>query len=280
MSGFSLIILSALMHSLWNILLKKSKDKYVFNYQMHVMNVLIFSIIYPIFFRKDLYFDAHTILISFMAAAFFSLYHLCLTTAYIHDDVSKLYPITVASPFFILIWAALFLNEKVTLLGILGISMIIFGVTQMNGGVKKINSFNKGVKWAVLSMFFYSIGSIIDKIGVSEVNFTLYVYCLILFMSIFIFLFSLKNKEVNHFEHFKSNYKILILCGFILFLSFFTYRLGLAQFKVTYASALRQVSVLFGVILSGLILKERIKPTIFFSALIIMIGVILIKITI
>jgi uncharacterized membrane protein len=198
MSGFTLIIISALMHSLWNILLKKSENKYVFNYQMHIMNVIIFSFVYIIFFRKDLYFDLHTLFISFLAATFFSLYHIFLTAAYSYEDASKVYPVTVASPFFILIWAAIFLNEKVTFLGFIGMIFIIMGVIQINGGFLLVKTLSKGIILAILSMFFYSIGSIFDKIGVGTINFTLYVYSLIFFYDYFYFYLFTKNSFQSH----------------------------------------------------------------------------------
>lgn len=276
MDGFLLIVMSAFMHAFWNILLKNSDNKYIFNYQMHIVNLSIFSLVYPFVFSDYLFFDTKTVVISFAASIFFSLYHICISTAYRYEDASKVYPVTVASPFFVLIWATLFLNESVGILGGLGISIIVVGVVVVNGSRSGIPKLNTGMLWALASTFFYSIGSVIDKVGVANINFPLYVYSLTLYMTLFVFLFSLR-KSNQHMAHFKKNYKNLLFAGVIIFMSFLSYRLGLISTKVTYASALRQVSALFGVLLGTFFLKEVFKVNRLFGAGIIIVGAVLIR---
>jgi uncharacterized membrane protein len=279
MNGFALIIISALMHSLWNLLLKKTDNKFVFNYQMHLINLSVFTLAYPVFFKNYLFFDLKSVIYGFISASFFALYHLCLTKAYTLDDASLIYPITTSSPLFVLIWATLFLNEKLSFSGILGILIIIFGVITISGiKIVKLN-FHSGILWAIMSSFFYSIGSISDKIGVGNLNFILYVYSLVFFMTMFLTLFSTKYCN-NHFNFFKQNFRLIIICGIIVFFSFITYRAGLKDFQVSYASALRQISSLFGAIMSVIFLKEIFRFNRVVGAILIVTGTILIKISI
>ena len=278
MNGFMLIVVSAFMHSLWNLILKKSDNKFVFNYQMHLVNLTVFTFAYPIFFNNYLFFDFKAIMFGFISASFFALYHLCLTKAYTLDDATIVYPITTSSPLFVLFWATIFLNEKLSFYGILGILIIIIGVITISG-LKIIGlNFNSGVLWAILSTFFYSIGSISDKIGVGNLNFILYVYSLVFFMTSFLTLFSTKYCS-NHIAFFKKNFRSILICGIIVFFSFMTYRAGLVSFQVSYASALRQVSSLFGAILSVIFLKEVFRLNRFIGAILIVTGTILIKIS-
>lgn len=276
MEGFAFIVFSALMHSLWNILLKKADNKYIFNYQMHIINLIIFTSLYTIIFPEYFYFDIKTVTISFIASIFFSLYHICISTAYRFEEASRVYPITVASPFFVMLWASIFLNEKISINGLLGILIIMIGVLVVNGFKSGFSKFSVGMIWAFIAAFFYSIGSVIDKVGVGQINFPLYVYSLTLFMTFFVFIFSLHKRE-DHWEHFKNNYKILMVAGLVIFLSFLSFRLGLIAVKVTYASALRQVSSLFGVIMGVLILRESFKINRILGAVLIMVGAIIIR---
>ncbi len=160
MTGFIFIILSALSHSLWNILLKKSENKYAFNFYMHLVNISFFTILYPIFFSKYLYIDYQVVFSAFIAALFFTGYHLAVSTSYRYADVSLVYPITTSSPFFILVWAVLFLKEELSFIGVAGIIVTIIGTILLNKvkggeGLK----LSKGVGYAFLAAFFVFVRS-------------------------------------------------------------------------------------------------------------------------
>jgi len=71
MKGIILVVISAFMHSLWNLLLKKASDKHKFNYQMHLLNLAIITIIFSVFFRKYLYLDIKSIIFGLLAGLFF-----------------------------------------------------------------------------------------------------------------------------------------------------------------------------------------------------------------
>ncbi len=116
---------------------------------------------------------------------FFTGYHLAVSTSYRYADVSLVYPITTSSPFFILVWAVLFLKEELSFIGVAGIIVTIIGTILLNkvkggeGGLK----LSKGVGYAFLAAFLYSFGALVDKKGVSQGgNFILYVYCMSFFL--------------------------------------------------------------------------------------------------
>jgi len=276
MVGFSLIIFSAFMHSVWNALLKKANNKYIFNYQMHLINLFIFTLLYPILFRKFMFFEFSAVIFGFLSAIFFSLYHLFLSTSYIYADVSLIYPVTTSSPLLVVIWAYLFLDEKITSFGLLGIFIITIGVITMHFTKIKGSIDNKGFLYALLAAFFYSIGSIIDKIGVSIENFILYVYSLVFFMST-ILAIQAGLKFKNHITYFYENKKFVLFGGAIIFLSFLTYRIGLTYMQVSYATSLRQMNAIFGVLISAFLLKEHVTFKRVIGAILIFLGAFLIK---
>jgi len=276
MLGFLFIIFSALSHSLWNMLLKKSKNKYAFNFYMHLVNISFFTILYPIVFPEYLYFNGGVVITAFIAALFFSGYHLAVSTSYRFSDVSLVYPITTSSPLFILMWAMLFLDEDLTLVGIAGILLTILGTIVLNSIKGRGFKLGKGVLYALLAAFLYSFGALMDKKGVSQGNFILYVYSMSFFMTFFLFLYSRKSGELT-IEKVRSDGKLVILAGIIVFASFTSYRYGLTMIELSYATALRQVNVLFGALFGMLLFGEKLTVNKVLGTVVIMIGVMLIK---
>jgi len=277
MIGFLLIIFSAFAHSLWNMLLKKSENKYAFNFYMHLVNICFFTILYPILFSEYLYFSPGVVFTAFIAALFFSGYHLFVSSSYKYADVSLVYPITTSSPFFILIWAVMFLKEDLTRVGVAGIVLTVFGTIILNKVKGEAFKLGKGVVYAFLAAFMYSFGALMDKKGVSQGNFILYVYSMSFFMTSFLFLFSRKSGELT-FQNIKKDIRWVLVAGVIVFASFTSYRYGLTMVELSYATALRQVNVMFGAVMGMTLFSEKMTVNKALGTLIIMIGVILIKI--
>lgn len=276
MNGITLIIISALMHSIWNLLLKKSTDKHKFNYQMHLLNLLLFTISYPIFFKKYLYFDLIAVLFGLFAGIFFSAYHLFLSLSYKTEDVSKVYPITTSSPIFVLLLAVFILGEKITMIGFSGILTVIFGIFVLNSITIKKLSFTKGVFFALLASIMYSFGAIIEKTGVGKGNIFLYIYSVTFFMTLFLFLYS-KNSSSGHLTYFIKNIKQLFPASVVLYFSVITYRFGLETVNVSYATSIRQINALFGVILGAIFLREKDTGRRLVASIIILVGIFFIK---
>lgn len=277
MLGFIFIIFSAFTHSLWNVLLKRSSNKYTFNFYMHFINICFFTAIYPIVFHDYLYFDLHVVIAAFAAAVFFSVYHLSVSTAYKYADVSLIYPLTTISPFFIVIWAVIFLHEHLTLIGLGGVGLIVLGTVVLNHASGKGLDFNRGAVFALIGAFFYSFGALIDKKGVSSGNFILYVYSMSLFMTCFIFLFS-RRSGMLAYKFIKKDIKMVFLAGLVVFASFISYRYGLNMVKLSYASAIRQISTVFGMIMGVVIFKEKLTINRVLGTFIILAGVVFVKV--
>ncbi|HJX14884.1 MAG TPA: EamA family transporter, partial [Candidatus Deferrimicrobiaceae bacterium] len=68
-----------------------------------------------------------------------------------------------------------------------------------------------------------------------------------------------------------------VAAGFILFLSFTTYRVGLQAAKVSYATSVRQVSAIAGVVGGILLFRERFGRIRLIGASLIAMGVVCIK---
>ena len=124
--AFSLILFSALMHALWNLLVKQSKDKTVFIWWMFVTSTTLMTLSLPIVGTVPLP-PWRVIGLAAVGAICFMLYHLFSGRAYRSGDLSMIYPLAQTSMFWVPVWGILLIGERVSSTGIVGIAMILFG---------------------------------------------------------------------------------------------------------------------------------------------------------
>lgn len=279
-----LIIVSAFMHALWNLLVKQSRDKTVFIWWMFLcawtlmtLTTMALGLFPPLSLR--------ILVLAASAASCFVLYHWLGGFAYREGDLSVTYPLAQTAMLYVPVWGVIFLGEQLTLIGVIGILLIIMGAycIQLRGLSTRelIRPFrrlgNRSVQAALLAGFTYSIGAVIDKTGVDAYSAYQFTYLLVFFMVAFMSLNLLRPKYRGRvFAEWRSNPKLVLVSGPVIFASFLSFRLGLQLAPVSYAVPVRQVSLLIGVLIGILFLGEafgRIRLT---SAGLILSGVILV----
>ena len=117
--AFALIVVSAVFHAVWNLLVKTSDDKVAYNVHIQVATAVFITSYTVLFYPDAFYFHKLTFIYALLSSFFFALYQHFTAVSYKYADVSMVYPITTSSPFFIMIWAYFILDERVTLFGIL-----------------------------------------------------------------------------------------------------------------------------------------------------------------
>lgn len=258
-----------------------------FNIFMHASAILIFSLFFLVWKGKIPLPSGGLLTFAIAAGLFFALYHFCLTVSYETTDVSLAYPLTTTGPLYIPLWAYVFLGEKLSFLGFVGIAMVFMGAYTIQ--MKKLdprglldplkNLRNPGVLLALAAGFFYSIGAVLDKKGVTGYDVFTYTYYLDSVLALFL-LFNhlvIDGKGGELIYELKEQWRRILLAGAVLFGSFLTYRLGLKIAKVSYATSTRQISALFGVLLGILLFKESFGKIRILGALLIAAGIVLIK---
>jgi drug/metabolite transporter (DMT)-like permease len=118
-----------------------------------------------------------------------AVYFMALSKAYSVGDLSQVYPIARGSaPLFIVLWGAIFLAERPSAAGLLGIGVIVVGVYVINlrslaDWRRPILGFRRHVtQWALLTGVCISIYHAVDKVGVQYVHPVKYLF-LILFVA-------------------------------------------------------------------------------------------------
>ncbi|MBD1400091.1 EamA family transporter [Pelovirga terrestris] len=267
-----LILFSALMHALWNLMVKQSHDKTIFIWWMFLcswllMNLLMISLdLFPVLTPR-------LIALAALAAFCFVLYHWLGGFAYRQGDLSVTYPLAQTAMFYVPIWGVLFLGEQLSSLGILGIGLIALGAycIQLRGLRLRdvIYPFtqlgNPSVQAALLAGLVYSIGVIIDKAGVDGYSPFGFTYVLVFFMIVYMTLNLLRPRYRGRILGGRQESPwLLIWSGPVILASFLSFRYGLVLAPVSYAVPVRQISLLIGVLIGLLFLGEsfgRIRLT-------------------
>jgi drug/metabolite transporter (DMT)-like permease len=280
-----LIVLSAIMHAFWNLLVKRSRDKTVFIWWMFIASGTLMNLTLP-FVGPFPPLDMRIIGLVVAGGACFVLYHLLNGRAYRSGDLSLTYPLSQTSMLWVPLWGALFLGERFTPPGLAGIALIVTGAwcVQLRalawGEVIRPlrNLGDPAVQAALAAGLIYSVGSVIDKTGVTgydPFHFTyLLVVCMFLLMSLNLARPRYRGRILAEWHHSR---RLILLSGPIMMGSFLTFRYGLKLAPVSYAVPARQVSILVGVLIGSFFLGEACGRIRFTAALLILAGVALIR---
>jgi len=284
--AFSLIVISAVMHALWNLLVKRSRHKTVFIWWMFVASGGLFTLILPLIpvpFRAP---PPETLLLATLGAVCFVLYHLFNGRAYRGGDLSVVYPLCQTSMIYVPIWGILLLGERLSLLGTSGILLVILGTFSIQMRRLSLGELvrpfrdlaSPSVRAALAAGFIYSIGSIAEKTGVRNYSPFYFTYYLVIIMLVLMTL-NLARRKYRPLitAELRENWRLIFCSGPVMMASFLTFRYGLNLSPVSYAVPVRQVSILVGVLIGILFLGESFGRIRVVSALLICAGAALIR---
>lgn len=283
--AFTLILFSAFMHALWNLLVKRSNDKTVFIWWMFVSSTSLMALSLP-FVGPFPQLSWRVIGLAAVGALCFMLYHLFSGRAYRDGDLSIIYPLAQTAMFWVPIWGILLLGEKVSGLGILGILLILFGAYSIQlkalawkEVVRPFRSLRDPAVLAALAAgFIYSIGAVIDKTGVMLYPPFHFTFLLVFFMLQFMTINIMRPKYRGRImAEYRNNRLLVIAAGPVIMASFLSFRYGLQMAPMSYAVPVRQVSLLIGVLIGVLFLGETSGRIRFAATLLILCGAALIR---
>lgn len=284
--ALSLVLLSAFLHAVRDFMTKLSRNKHDFIWLYRVSGITLF---FPVFLYCVIKYpiNPYGFIFVVLSGIVHCFYYIALGETLTTGDMSVVYPITRCTPIILIFWSYFVSHEKMTVLGVVGILLVIAGTLFIQVDRKDIkNALHRifrfrdyAVRMAWVVTVFTAMYSVIDDKGVSLINAFVYLYLIyslsVLLHMFFVFRKSAKTELANEW---RLNKVKIVLTGFV---SLFGYLLILLAFnieRVTYVVAVRQVSVVFGVLLGVSLLKESNKLIRLSSSIIIYAGVCLILI--
>ncbi len=248
-----LVVLSGLIHSIWNVFTKKSINKVVFLWFCQITAALFFL---PITIKEIIDTDP-----DFQAGWFFILvsmilhggYVLLLTKAYTLGDLSQTYPIMRGvSPLLVPIFAVLFLNEHLKIIGWLGVISIVIGILWI-GGIKKKN-LNLAMLYAVGVGLMITGYTVMDKVALQYVPpFTLNEFSN--FGNVIILAWIAMHSGAIR-QEWKVNWRTIILGGILAPSGYVLFLKALELMPVSQLAPMREIGTVFGTLFGILLLKE------------------------
>ena len=285
-AAFTLIIISAVMHAIWNLLVKRSRHKTVFIWWMFLTSGILFTAILPLSHEPFNWPGKQTVTMIAIGSVSFVLYHLLNGRAYRDGDLSVVYPLSQTSMIYVPIWGVTLLGERLSLIGVCGILLVILGtfsVQMQRITFKELarpfrDLKSTSVRAALLAGFIYSIGSIAEKTGVRHYPPLYFTYFLILSMLLLMTINLSRTKyRLAIAEELHENWRPILCSGPVVMASFLTFRYGLNLARVGYAVPVRQVSIMVGVLIGIFFLRESFGRVRLLSAALIVTGAVLIR---
>lgn len=284
--AFSLIVTSAVMHALWNLLVKRSRHKTVFIWWMFVASTGLFTLILPLAPEPFYWPGGETLVMIAAGASCFVLYHLLNGRAYRGGDLSVIYPLSQTSMVYVPVWGVTLLGERLSHTGLSGIILVIFGAYAVQMQRFSLAEFlrpfrdlrSSSVRAALAAGFIYSIGSVAEKSGVKNYSPFYFTYLLVLLMLALMTVNLGRRRYRRHIAaEFREHWRLILCSGPVMMASFLTFRYGLNMSPVSYAVPVRQVSVLVGVLIGILFLGESCGRIRLISAMLILAGAVMIR---
>lgn len=280
--AIALVLLSALFHALRSLFTKESGDKQIFLWLYSIFALVFFS---PLFF----YFLYRVGINDPVAYAWCAgsgfihfLYWLFLTSAYKEGDLSHVYPIMRSSPALVLMIAVFLLGEQVSALGVTGVLLVAAGVyiinlkqlsgSQLLAPIKSI-AHDRATQFAFLTLVSVALYSIVDKMAVSYIHPVLFAFfhllCGMCYYTPYI-IFTKNAVQIK--KEWRSGPGRIILSGVIGIAGYALILVAFTIERVSYIVSLRQISVVFAVLMGSYFLKEKYGGIRLAGAAIIFIG--------
>ena len=268
------------MHAGWNALARKSKDPYAFFFSFNLLATIIWSPLAIVLLIEDSVSlgDLGLIVASgSLQVAYFAL----LAEAYRHGELGVVYPLARGTSVAVVPFAGIiFFSERPTLAGAVGIALTLTGLLlALSDGLRRASQHATPARiFALATGLVIATYSVVDAFGVDRVHPLLYGYGLVAAAVILQAPYVAKFRLASIHAEFRRNL-VSVAAGAIF--SMATYMLvlfALTSANVGYVVPMREMSIVFAVILGIIFLHEPMSRLRLTAAAIIGIGAVVIAI--
>ena len=286
MSGLALVIVvvAAFLHAGWNFLAKKSKKKMAFIWWFLLIAVIGYLPMFLYFWPRHAVGPAGWACIV-ATGILHALYFWFMGGAYERGDLSLVYPLARGSgPLLVPILAIIFLQEQLSIAGIVGISLVILGIYCIHLKSFSLVSFIEPLRalrgsasvWALCTGGTIAGYSLIDKVGVGLVYPPIYIYLMFVISLLLLSPYVLVKQRAALKLEWRVNKGPVLIDGVLVLLTYLMILFAFRLSKVSYVVAAREVSIVFSAFLGIIWLKEKHASQKIIGAALIALGVVFI----
>ena len=266
---FAIILFAALLHASWNAIVKGAGDKLLTTVLVTTSGTVLAAIILPALRQPD----AASWPFILASSLFQVTYFVLLARTYHIADMSQSYPLMRGTaPLLVAIVSVLGLGAHFTVTMWIGVAVICLGILGMAAGDRQRNP--RGIALALLNAVVIAGYTMIDGLGVRRSGApAAYTLWLFLVTGVPLAAWAIRTRgRAAVSDYVGRNWYFGLIGGVGSMASY-----GLALWAMTIApiavvAALRETSILFGAVISGLLLKEHIGFVRFAAACTIALG--------
>jgi drug/metabolite transporter (DMT)-like permease len=279
--ALALLLAAAALHAGWNLLVKRAGEKQVFTWLALIIGPACFA---P-FVLAGATFPTYIWPYVIASAVLELIYFVALTYAYGVADFSLVYPLARgAAPALLAIWAALFLGERLQLGGLLGLALLILGLIVVGSAAwlarrDAAAPHLGGVAAALGVACCISLYSAVDGAAVRLTEPLPYIVLVMSLTAILLTPAILARYGARAVvAEWRTNWPRIVLVGVA---TMFAYIFVLQAYRiasVSYAGAIREISVVFGALAGWLWLGEGFGLPRTLGAVLIFLGILVIAV--
>lgn len=269
---WSLVILSGLIHALWNLKVKQVSDRTLY---LAVAYTCAGLALFPAALAADgLYLPAAALAPVLLSAAAESLYVVTLSKAYSVSDLTFVYPIARGSaPVLAAVAGALFFQESLSPLGLAAVMVIITGILTVG-----LNTGKGSARALLLSLavgVFIGCYTSLDRWAIEYVS----VYSLLFwkFTVAGVILLAARIRDPSFAGAVRENFVMSALTGMFILAAYFLVVLAMKHSNLGYVAAGREIGIAFSTLFGYLILRERIKARGLAGIVTLFLGIVLLR---
>ena len=275
--AITLVLISAFMHATWNAVVRAGSSRFMTLALVDGTALLICLAALPLVDVPSLQVWGYVLL----SVVLNTVYRLFLIKAYETGDFGQVYPVMRGvPPVLVALFSYFLLHEHLSFQALAGVLLICLGIISLTFVRRMTTLMLRPILMAVGAGVFIASYTVVDAKGVRASETVLqYIIYLTVFQSIPIPLLAFLKARTQFVQAIGRQWRVGMLGGVFYLASYGLVLFALSLDAVAKVSALRETSVIIGAIIAALFFRERFGWRRMLSALVIVCGIILIKVS-
>ncbi len=268
---FLAVLLAAFLHAGWNVLVKMKLDRFSAVFLLQAVLGLVGLGIMAVYGLPPRAAWPYALASGFVH----TFYLIFLAKAYEAGDFALAYPIARGSaPMFTLIGSLLFASDLISFGELMALLVVIAGLVSLAlGPNSNIATHRQAVTYALLTALMISCYTLLDGLGARTAgNPSKYAGLAFFIFGLFITVTAIAFRGPKILMEVAPHWKAGLGGGMVSAFAYWIIIWCMARAPIAMVAALRETSVLFGLVMSAFILKERITAMRVFGGILIVAG--------
>ncbi|MGH8760575.1 MAG: DMT family transporter [Burkholderiales bacterium] len=277
----ALVLAGAMCHALWNILAKRAAGGPLFVWLFGCVSVVAAA---PValwtWWTHPQTFDAWMWMAALASGLVHVVYSLVLQQGYRVSDFAVVYPVARGTgPLMSVLGAVVLLSEVPSVLGWLGVALVLGGVFMTAGAMDLLSGGDAsrrrlGVLWGVLTGLCIACYTVIDGWAVKTLGMVpvLFYAVGLLFRTLLLAPWALHRRATLR-EQWRQHRTAIILVGLLSPLAYSLVLFAVQTAPLSYVAPVREISMLIGTLLGARLLNESLRRSQVLGAAMMLLGV-------